>query len=367
MTYRTYAFSVKESEIDEATLAAIKEEVDALPVGCIRYASADFGARYQRFDGVTGQYKWKPEDINDVHAVSDHFDGVVIFSTGVMGSKDLSLLDAEYVVYGNCNIFDKKPGDEFDHTVIRSKNSHRPESRCREPSCRTRRGHRLDAESCAGLCPDHAICSICSHSRRCAMVSVPQIGMFGLGTAFWVGVAVIVVGLVIQQVMLYNRKKMKHRYPYHFNPDISDPNDALETFFAGADAAHAASEENYLWALLDDGLPCAIAYSRSAITIIPARLSDKRIVAREGKRIELGVLPPHAISIVWLVREDVVSPVYEVHIRYADADKKSEIELFRFDLDLDGSPNYHKFRDFVESVKTLCRMHSITVRDFIRR
>ena len=111
MTYRTYAFSVKESEIDEATLAAIKEEVDALPVGCIRYASADFGARYQRFDGVTGQYKWKPEDINDVHAVSDHFDGVVIFSTGVMGSKDLSLLDADYVVYGNCNIFDKKPGD----------------------------------------------------------------------------------------------------------------------------------------------------------------------------------------------------------------------------------------------------------------
>ena len=67
------------------------------------------------------------------------------------------------------------------------------------------------------------------------------------------------------------------------------------------------------------------------------------------------------------MREDVVSPVYEVHIRYADADKKSEIELFRFDLDLDGSPNYHKFRDFVESVKTLCRMHSITVRDFIRR
>ncbi len=199
------------------------------------------------------------------------------------------------------------------------------------------------------------------------MVSVPQIGMFGLGTAFWVGVAVIVVGLVIQQVMLHNRKKMKHRYPYHFNPDISDPNDALETFFAGVDAAHAASEENYLWALLEDGLPCAIAYSRSAITIIPARLSDKRIVAREGERIELGVLPPHAISIVWLVREDVVSPVYEVHIRYADADKKSEIELFRFDLDLDGSPNYHKFRDFVEAIQTLCRMHSITVRDFIRR
>ncbi len=191
--------------------------------------------------------------------------------------------------------------------------------------------------------------------------------MFGLGAAFWVGVAVIVVGLVIQQVMLYNRKKMKHCYPYHFNPDISDPNDALETFFTGVDAAHAASEDRYLWALLEDGLPCAIAYSNSAITIIPARLSDKRIVAREGERIELGVLPPHAISIVWLVREDVVSPVYEVHIRYADADKKSEIELFRFDLDLDGSPNYHKFRDFVEAIQTLCRMHSITVRDFIRR
>ena len=118
MTYRTYAFSVQGSEIDETTLAAVKEEVGALPVGCIRYESADFGARYMRFDGVTGQYKWKPEDINDVQAVSDHFDGIVIFSTGVMGHKDLRLLDADYIVYGNNDIFDKKPGDEYEHTVI---------------------------------------------------------------------------------------------------------------------------------------------------------------------------------------------------------------------------------------------------------
>lgn len=145
MTYRTYAFSVKESEIDEAMLAAIKEEVDALPVGCIRYASADFGARYQRFDGVTGQYKWKSEDINDVHAVSDHFDGVVIFSTGVMGSKDLPLLDADYVVYGNCNIFDKKPGDEFDHTVI--------------PIEKIAIGQKADVESLRAV-PDEAIDSM---------------------------------------------------------------------------------------------------------------------------------------------------------------------------------------------------------------
>lgn len=118
MTYRTYAFSVQEPEIDKETLAAIKEEVDALPVGCIRYASADFGARYLRFDGVTGQYKWNPEDINDVMTASDHFDGVVIFCIGVMGHKDLRLLDAAYIVYGNNNIYDKKAGDEYEHTII---------------------------------------------------------------------------------------------------------------------------------------------------------------------------------------------------------------------------------------------------------
>lgn len=117
-TYRTYAFSVQRAEIDKETLAAIKEEVDALPVGCIRYASADFGARYLRFDSVTGQYMWKPEDINDLHAVSDHFDGVVLFSIAVFGHKDLRILDADYIVYGNNDIFDKKPGDEYEHTII---------------------------------------------------------------------------------------------------------------------------------------------------------------------------------------------------------------------------------------------------------
>lgn len=191
--------------------------------------------------------------------------------------------------------------------------------------------------------------------------------MLGCGGVFWVGVAVIATGLVIQRGCLYKHKKVKHRYRHYFNSDIASSDDALGAFFVNANAAQAASDCNYLWALLGDGLPCAIAYCQNGITVIPASLSDGRIVAREGKRIELGVLPPNAISMVWLVRKDDVSPVYEVHIQYADGASKSEIRLYRFELDVAASLNYHKFRQFVEAIKTICRMHGIAMHDFIRR
>lgn len=199
------------------------------------------------------------------------------------------------------------------------------------------------------------------------MVSVFQINMFGCVSAFWVGIAVIAIGLVIQQVSLYLYKKMKHRYPQHFNPDIASSKNVLETFFEEVDTGQDTSDCNYLWALLGDGLPCAIAYNRNEITIISASLNDKQIIAREGNLIKLGIQSPNVITMVWLVRKDEVAPVYEVHIRYTDGLSKSEIKLYRLDLDVTASANYHEFRKFVETTKTLCHTHKIAIRDFIRQ
>lgn len=197
------------------------------------------------------------------------------------------------------------------------------------------------------------------------MVPVFQVAVFGLGSALWAGVAVIVTGLIIRQVSLCLYKKEKHRYSQHFNPDMASSRNALETFFEGLEAERDASDSNYLWALLGDGFPCAIAYNKSRIIIIPASLNGERIIAREGKRIRLGIRSTGAIAMVWLVRKDDVSPVYEVDIQYIDGGSTSEIKLYRFELDVVASLNYHEFRKFVETLKTICHLHRIPIRDFI--
>ena len=99
MSYRVFAMPINGESIDEETLEAIKEEIHALPLGSIRYDSTDTGLKYARFDTTTGRYLYKDEDINEVMAVSNHFDGIIIFSMGVF-NKSLNELDAYYAVHG---------------------------------------------------------------------------------------------------------------------------------------------------------------------------------------------------------------------------------------------------------------------------
>ena len=98
-SYRVFAMPVKGESINEETLEAIKEEIDALPLGCIRYAGGASGLRSVLFDTTTGKYLFEDKDIDDVMAVSDHFEGVLVFVTAVFSSS-LDDLDAHYAVFG---------------------------------------------------------------------------------------------------------------------------------------------------------------------------------------------------------------------------------------------------------------------------
>ncbi|WP_289773124.1 hypothetical protein, partial [uncultured Duncaniella sp.] len=98
-TYRVFAIPVNNDSIDGETLEAIKEEVNMLPVGSIRFNAASTGERPMNIEDVTGKYLNKEEDTDDVMAVSNHFDGITIFTMAVVGSK-VCQLDCEYAVLG---------------------------------------------------------------------------------------------------------------------------------------------------------------------------------------------------------------------------------------------------------------------------
>lgn len=97
--YRVYAMPVREESISEEVLEAIKAEIDALPLGSIRFNAGDHGVRDAMFDEASGQYICKEEDIDDVMAVSNRFDGVLLYTAAVIGGSPESL-DAHYAVYG---------------------------------------------------------------------------------------------------------------------------------------------------------------------------------------------------------------------------------------------------------------------------
>ena len=98
-TYRVFAIPVNNDSIDGETLEAIKEEINALPLGSIRYNAASTGERPMNIEDVTGKYLNKEEDTDDVMAVSNYFDGITIFTMAVVGSK-VCQLDCEYAVLG---------------------------------------------------------------------------------------------------------------------------------------------------------------------------------------------------------------------------------------------------------------------------
>lgn len=98
-TYRVFALPVNDNSIDDETLEAIKEEVNMLPVGCIRFNAAAAGKRDIEFEDATGRYLANEQDTDDVMAVSNHHDGVVIFTMAV-SNGNVAALDCDYAVLG---------------------------------------------------------------------------------------------------------------------------------------------------------------------------------------------------------------------------------------------------------------------------
>lgn len=102
-SYRVFAMPVNSESIDPETLEAIKEEIDVLPLGSIRYNAGAEGSRPIEIEDVTGKYLAKEEDTDDVMTISNHFDGVVIFTMaiiGIVGRGNLEPLCCHYAVLG---------------------------------------------------------------------------------------------------------------------------------------------------------------------------------------------------------------------------------------------------------------------------
>lgn len=100
--YCLYACPLKGTEIDEATLQSIKAEVDTLEIGEIRYDSVEsLGYTYNIVDPDTGRHiLTNGQEMNSVMEISDHYDGVLLFTRAVLSSRKANQLDCAYAMVG---------------------------------------------------------------------------------------------------------------------------------------------------------------------------------------------------------------------------------------------------------------------------
>lgn len=100
--YCLYACPLKETEIDEATLQSIKAEVDTLEIGEIRYDSVEsLGYTYNIVDPDTGRHiLTNGQEMNSVMEISDHYDGVLLFTRAVLSSRKANQLDCACAMVG---------------------------------------------------------------------------------------------------------------------------------------------------------------------------------------------------------------------------------------------------------------------------
>lgn len=98
--YCLYACPLRGTTIDEETLRAIHAEIDALEIGHIRYDSVQSeGADYYRLD-EHGNHCGMDVDDDVVAAISDRFDGLVLFTRTVFSAKHAARLDCHYAALG---------------------------------------------------------------------------------------------------------------------------------------------------------------------------------------------------------------------------------------------------------------------------
>lgn len=100
--YCLYACPLKGTEIDEVTLQSIKAEVNTLEIGEIRYDSVQSsGQAYYIVDPDTGRHVLKSEeDMDSVMEISDHYDGIILFTKMVLSPRKASQLDCACAMVG---------------------------------------------------------------------------------------------------------------------------------------------------------------------------------------------------------------------------------------------------------------------------
>ena len=100
--YCLYACPIKGTEIDDATLQSIKAEVEMLEIGEIRYDSVQSsGYDYYIIDPDTGRHiVEKEEDRDSVMEISDHYDGIILFTKMVLSPRKAYQLDCNHALVG---------------------------------------------------------------------------------------------------------------------------------------------------------------------------------------------------------------------------------------------------------------------------
>lgn len=111
--YCLYACPITGEEIDEQTLQSIKQQVDTLELGHIRYDSVQSsGYNYYIIDPVSGAHL--PESGREPDAVmeiSDLFDGILLFTRSVMSPKKIWQLQCSHAIVG----IEKRP---HEHKIV---------------------------------------------------------------------------------------------------------------------------------------------------------------------------------------------------------------------------------------------------------
>ncbi len=99
--YTVYACPFLKTAIDEQTLQNVKSLIDELEVGHIRYDSVQSeGYDYYILSNDSGTHIIKEEDRDAVMTISDHFEGIVLFTKAVFSPKHEKQLNCHYAIVG---------------------------------------------------------------------------------------------------------------------------------------------------------------------------------------------------------------------------------------------------------------------------
>lgn len=184
-----------------------------------------------------------------------------------------------------------------------------------------------------------------------------------------IGIFVLCIGIGIQRlvVALYNKqtKDIKRLYGQYFDFDISSSEHSIVSFAERLYPIFDMSDKDVLWALSGDYLPCIIVYDKTQMLVCDVELRNGEIHQRNN-RTETIEFATSCINMIWLLRQSEIKPVHEVDILYTKNGIKKELKLIRFGMDIDGGMNYHKFRNFVNTIKECCQENDLSIRDLIR-
>lgn len=78
--YRVFACPLKEQEIDEQTLASIKEDIDTLELGHLRFNAIGGGTVTLNIKNEYGRFSTKDNDLDAVQTISNRYEGIALFT-----------------------------------------------------------------------------------------------------------------------------------------------------------------------------------------------------------------------------------------------------------------------------------------------